>query len=162
MMGNSMWILTSSAKWPWSCMLRLECIFCGHERRSVQCLYIFFLRGIIDLVTCSKYSTKGFTEWCWRILLALKLHMFEQPFLAGDREKVTKINRLSTISGFASLPSVDTDTNLLPIAKGLQSENPFAIYITLTMTERGHRPDLLDQNLELLILFIEVRTSSSH
>ena len=111
--------------------------------------------GLSTLALAQSNQPKDLTEWCWRILLTLKLHMFEQPFLASDRDKVTKITRLSTINGFATLPSVDVDTNLLPIAKGLQSDNPFAIYITLSMTERGHRPDLLEQNLDLLIQFIE-------
>jgi len=99
-----------------------------------------------------------FIEWCWRILLSLRLHLLEQPFIPSswDPEYYDSFAYTRPLpSGFANnIPNVDTDTGLLPISKGLQTQNPFASYITLSMTERGHRPDFAESNVDLLIQLI--------
>lgn len=120
--------------------------------------------GKSTLTLAKSPKPKDFIEWCWRLLLTLKLHLFEQPFdrtistpppdYASLGPSFSSSSQASSLGGFPPPPNLDSDTALLPIAKGLQQQNPFAIYIALSMTEKGHRPDLLEENLKRLVVLI--------
>lgn len=101
--------------------------------------------GKATLSLAKSIKPKDFIEWCWRLLLSLKLHLYEQPsFISSEMSS-------SPVSGFSVIPNVDIDTALLPISKGLSTRNPFAAYITLSMTERGHQTESCESNVDLLI-----------
>ena len=114
------------------------------------------------LTLANSFKPKDFIEWCWRILLSLRLHSFEQQSFGCPQENGTKspkkksasASSLNLLPEFSHLPNIESDTNLVPISKGLENKIPFAVYITLSMTETGHRPDLLESNLELLISLV--------
>lgn len=115
--------------------------------------------GKTILSLANSFKPRDFIEWCWRILLSLKLHSFEQQAFGSSKDssknkKSESTSSLNSLPEFSSLPNIESDTSLLPVAKGLQNKVPFAVYITLSMTETGHRPDLLESNLDLLISLV--------
>lgn len=120
--------------------------------------------GVFALTLAKSSNPKDFILWCWRLLLALKLHLFEQPYVPNEKLAAISssnaltnpsandaiVNAIRSVAGFDPIPSLDS-VALHPVAKGLAHGNPFSSFIVLTMTEQGHRVDCLDDNLDLLI-----------
>ena len=115
----------------------------GSSQDPFSCPSFSGFDGKSTLVLAKSHHPKKFIEWCWRMLLSLKLHLFEQPVAGAEKQE-----------GFNVLPNIDVDNELLPISKGLSSQNPFAAYITLSMTEKGHRSECLEENVENLIILM--------
>ncbi|KAI1290210.1 Ectopic P granules protein 5 -like protein [Halotydeus destructor] len=94
---------------------------------------------------------KIFAQWCWRMLLVLKLHVLEQPRLSSSIWKDPSHESFKLISGFESIPDTETDVDLFPICSGIKINNPVAIYIALEMTNKGHKQENIQTNTEAII-----------
>ncbi|RWS25873.1 ectopic P granules protein 5-like protein, partial [Leptotrombidium deliense] len=112
-----------------------------------------------SFISCAKLETrKGFVEFCWRTALTLKLYLHDQPNWRKIPFREFE-NSESVEFGFYPLPNINTDCELLSIFKGLEAQNPYAIYFTLVMTETGHSVSSFGANVELLSSLI---TSKNH
>ena len=111
--------------------------------------------GKATLTLAKSSKPKDLIEWSWRLLLSLKLHLFEQPCINSEKAAASNTpcpeENESQVNEFINIPDVNVDTALLPISKGLLTQNPFAVYITLSMTETGHRPEMSSSNVDLLV-----------
>lgn len=86
-------------------------------------------------LACSS-QPKELIEWCWRLLLLLKLHLLEQPNVCSKHLSIGASR--AALDDFEAPPNFETDCDYYLISKGLARQNPFAVYISLALSDRGH------------------------
>jgi hypothetical protein len=72
-----------------------------------------------------------FIKWCWNILITLRLHSLEQT----DNKWDFVFDDSNLNQNKAKILELNFDSNLVPICRGLEEQNPFAIYLALIMTD---------------------------
>lgn len=91
-------------------------------------------------------NVNQFTEWCWRMLLALRLHLVDQPdtdwnSCLNNSDEIIHVTR----EGFLPVPSLSGDAKTLPLFRALEEKNPLAIFISILMTDFGHSLSTLEK-----------------
>ena len=91
--------------------------------------------GCHSLLSLAKSeNTTDFCKWVWNELIVLKLHSLELNAHNWDH-----IFASDNCLNDSDILMLDFDTNLLPVCKALEEQNPFAIYLALIMTDFGQR-----------------------
>ena len=80
--------------------------------------------------------SKDFTKWVWNIIIILKLNSLEWTDKFWD---FLYEQNASNNSNDDKMLHLNFDTNLIPICRGLEEQNSFAIYLALIMTDFGEK-----------------------
>ena len=99
----------------------------------VDCSY----NQLVKLATTT--LSKQFMEWCWRLLLLLKLNPNDQLIQLDSATAAT-----------TQIPDIYIDNDYFLLRKGFDYRNLYSIYICLMMTDAGQKQDALESNLDLI------------